>query len=274
MRIGAGLIFIISMIDYAVAYNETMPRLLVHGCQTRLSENRVTRSTKIRMEGLPPRERLKQTAIRLFADKGIERVGVREIADAAGFKNCGSLRHYFGTKDSLVLELGREGVQKVNSYRFATLERLETEGQVSVRDALILIIAPPTDALVGYPFLRFFRNIRLERPELMAEILDDATGDPIRRCTEHILQHLDHLPEQIALDRIDLCYEFLFDYNAAIASKSSANDRSTHWRTEHFRQNMFDTAEAMLTAPVSAETRAAYRQAAIDERVAQRPRAG
>src|SRR3546814_5458623 len=63
------------------------------------------------------------------------------------------------------------------------------------------------------------------------------------------------------MDRIELCYEYLFIYNATIAAKPSSNDRVPHWRSDQFRENMFDTAEAMLTAPMSAPTVAAYASA-------------
>src|SRR3546814_20740868 len=121
---------------------------------------------------MPPRERIKHAAVRLFADKGIDQVGVREIAAAAGFKNCGSLRHYFGTKDMLIWEISVEGMNKVNRYRYRVLQQLEEEnGGVSIRDALSVIIALPTEAIVGYQFMRFFRNIQIERPMLVKQIL-------------------------------------------------------------------------------------------------------
>src|SRR3546814_2265136 len=78
-------------------------------------------------------------------------------------------------------------------------------------------------------------------------ILAGDAGDALRLCTTHIMHALDHLPPEVAMDRIELCYEYLFIYNATIAAKPSSNDRVPHWRSDQFRENMFDTAEAMLT---------------------------
>src|SRR3546814_15570377 len=96
---------------------------------------------------------------------------------------------------------------------------------------------------------------------LVKQILAGDAGDALRLCTTHIMHALDHLPPEVAMDRIELCYEYLFIYNATIAAKPSSNDRVPHWRSDQFRENMFDTAEAMLTAPMSAPTVAAYASA-------------
>src|SRR3546814_4665351 len=94
----------------------------------------------------------------------------------------------------LVWEISVEGMNKVNRYRYRVLQQLEEEnGGVSIRDALSVIIALPTEAIVGYQFMRFFRNIKIERPMLVKQILAGDAGDALRLCTTHIMHALDHL---------------------------------------------------------------------------------
>src|SRR5581483_1709939 len=52
----------------------------------------------------PSKREILRTALRLFADKGIDAVTVREIAEGAGYTNP-ALFKYFATKDALALHL-------------------------------------------------------------------------------------------------------------------------------------------------------------------------
>ncbi|MGI8331416.1 helix-turn-helix domain-containing protein [Actinomadura scrupuli] len=51
-------------------------------------------------EDLTARARIRDAALRLFADKGIDGVSVRDIAKAAGVSS-GLIRHHFGSKEAL-----------------------------------------------------------------------------------------------------------------------------------------------------------------------------
>jgi AcrR family transcriptional regulator len=51
-------------------------------------------------EDLTARARIRDAALRLFADKGIDATSIREIAQAAGVSS-GLLRHHFGSKEGL-----------------------------------------------------------------------------------------------------------------------------------------------------------------------------
>lgn len=51
-------------------------------------------------EDLTARARIRDAALRLFADRGIDRTSVRDIAKAAGV-SAGLIRHHFGSKDAL-----------------------------------------------------------------------------------------------------------------------------------------------------------------------------
>ncbi len=51
-------------------------------------------------EDLTARARIRDAALRLFADRGTDRTSVRDIAKAAGV-SAGLIRHHFGSKDAL-----------------------------------------------------------------------------------------------------------------------------------------------------------------------------
>jgi AcrR family transcriptional regulator len=53
------------------------------------------------------RQRLLDSALRLFASKGFEAVGIRELADAAGMTSA-SIYYHTGSKDDLLFDLMRD----------------------------------------------------------------------------------------------------------------------------------------------------------------------
>jgi AcrR family transcriptional regulator len=55
-------------------------------------------------------ERVRRAALRLFATRGFEATGIRDIADEAGLSTA-SLYHYMGGKQDLLLEIIRAGMQ-------------------------------------------------------------------------------------------------------------------------------------------------------------------
>jgi AcrR family transcriptional regulator len=76
----------------------------------------------------PTRERLKTAAQRLFAERGIDGVSVRDIVAAAGARNGASIHYHFGAKEALVQELVLEGAQRIDLRRNAALDSLENDG--------------------------------------------------------------------------------------------------------------------------------------------------
>lgn len=53
--------------------------------------------------GLSTKRRIEQAALQLFAAKGFEATGIRDIADRAGISTV-ALYHYMGSKDELLLD--------------------------------------------------------------------------------------------------------------------------------------------------------------------------
>ena len=56
-----------------------------------------------------------ETAERLFAEKGIDNVSLREINRAAGQKNVAALHYHFGTRESLLEALFENRMSGVNN---------------------------------------------------------------------------------------------------------------------------------------------------------------
>ena len=63
------------------------------------------------------RERMVRAAERLFAERGINAVSMREVAAAAGQLNNSAVRYHFGSRDGLVDAIFRYRMSRIDERR-------------------------------------------------------------------------------------------------------------------------------------------------------------
>ena len=73
---------------------------------------------------LPTKQRIEQAALQLFAAKGFEATGIRDIADLAGLSTS-ALYHYMGSKDELLIAFMVESMTELTRVAHAALEGAE-----------------------------------------------------------------------------------------------------------------------------------------------------
>jgi AcrR family transcriptional regulator len=73
---------------------------------------------------LPTKQRIEQAALQLFAAKGFEATGIRDIADLAGLSTS-ALYHYMGSKDELLVAFMVESMTELTRVAHAALEGAE-----------------------------------------------------------------------------------------------------------------------------------------------------
>ena len=136
-------------------------------------------------------ERIKQTASRLFANRGIDGVSVRDIVVASGQKNGGSLHYYFRTKEALVRDLVAEGAKLIDERRNQLLDQLESRPRrPTLREIIEALLWPSTDLETdpAHPstYIRFITNLRTNHRQLFLEALERKWDSGYRRCIVHI----------------------------------------------------------------------------------------
>ena len=77
-------------------------------------------------EDLTARARIRDAAIKLFAERGIERATIRDIAQEAGVSS-GLLRHHFGSKEGLRDACDEHAMGRISALgtQFTTMQALE-----------------------------------------------------------------------------------------------------------------------------------------------------
>lgn len=92
----------------------------------------------------PTREQLLDTAERLFAEEGVDRVSLRDITSAAG-TNVAAVNYHFGSKENLVAAVFRRRLEPLTAERLALLEGFEKRsrtGRLKIEQVLYAFVHP------------------------------------------------------------------------------------------------------------------------------------
>lgn len=212
------------------------------------------------MRGDDTRDRIKVAARRLFAERGVDGVSIREIVAAAGQRNVGSLHYYFRTKDALVRELIVDGVRHINERRNAMLDALEKRGgPACLRDIVDILVMPAVAAEntsdEEETYFRFLIMLLLNHRQLFTEALGKQWNGGYDRCVAHIRRFLAEVPAPILDQRLVFADIYLSATLAAREATIGAEDgMRVFWTCDYTMRNLADTVEALLDCRTSVET--------------------
>jgi AcrR family transcriptional regulator len=203
-------------------------------------------------------EHLKRVARRLFAERGVDGVSVREIAEAAGQKNHGAVGYYFGSKDALVRELVADGARLIDERRNAWLDRIEAGGgPQSVLEVVEAFVYPS----VGLEpegredsYTRFIVMLGMTHRQTFMEALEGRWNSGYLRCLEHLRKLMPPMSPAAKNQR----FVFLGGYLGAVlaAREAALTDPSRPhptWSSDQTLAHLVQTAAALLLAPAPPE---------------------
>lgn len=126
------------------------------------------------VEDLTARARIRDAALRLFAERGIDGATIRDIASAAGV-SAGLVRHHFGSKDGLRDACDSYVLDRVMRIK----EQAVLEGQAA--DPGFLLAVHPT-LLLGY---RYFARAMVDGSPAAASLFDTMVDLAERWLARH-----------------------------------------------------------------------------------------
>jgi AcrR family transcriptional regulator len=162
----------------------------------------------------PTRERLLETAERLFAEKGFDATAVRVITAEAGC-NLAAVNYHFGGKDQLYEEIFRRRLGVIRAQRLASIRGVVSEGRASLeillREFATTFLEPFMQAADGQMWQRLLWREMVEphlrqglfaeeiitpvHEELAAALVPACPGldlETARRCTYSLVGQLVH----------------------------------------------------------------------------------
>ncbi|MEE4302319.1 MAG: helix-turn-helix domain-containing protein [Pseudomonadales bacterium] len=203
------------------------------------------------------RARLLDAAERLFAEKGLHGTSAREIVAAAGQRNESAIQYHFGGREGLVDALVARRVAAIEAARNARLDALlETDAAPDVRALLACLVDPVVELCrddAGFrAFLSTFGEVALAPGIRLSRNRFDMQS--LARMREQLRTLVD-VPEAVLAARAEALTRFIL---LSLSQRARSREPFKGRAFDRFFTNLTDMGAAMLTAEVSAETRAAH----------------
>jgi len=124
--------------------------------------------------GKEKRERLLDAAERLFAERGVDAVSVRDITEAAD-ANTASIHYHFGSKLDLVSAILERRGGALGARRDELLDELEQRPDLALRDVVEVLVRPTAELAAegegGRNYIAFLSMLG-NHPELMPVLMN------------------------------------------------------------------------------------------------------
>ena len=105
----------------------------------------------VRKDGLATKRRLLDTAERLFAQRGVERVKLVDVSREAGQKNRNAAQYHFGDRAGLINAVLDKHSDIIALERQVMLDHLEHRAEVSLRELIEAQVLPIARHVQSHP---------------------------------------------------------------------------------------------------------------------------
>lgn len=211
------------------------------------------------------RDRLLICAERLFAERGVASVSMREINKAAGQRNTSAIHYHFGSKAALIEAIFELRMRELNARRVRLLDRMEAEGRASdLRAVLQAVIQPLAEGLQGpdedLNYIIFFAQVLNEASGHVLAAIRAPFSEGMQRARYLIADCVKEVPPAILEERMALATEISVQ---ALAQRARRRKQKTGEELRvpdgAFVENLVDFLCGGLRAPVSAEADRQFR---------------
>ncbi|GAY17829.1 helix-turn-helix domain-containing protein [Mycobacterium sp. shizuoka-1] len=193
------------------------------------------------------------TAERLFAERGVDAVSLREIAREAGARNVMAVQYHFTDRAGMLAAVAAKHLPLVDARRDALLDAIEAEATPSMRSMASALVRPLAAKLAdtdgGPAFLRIHADLLNRAVPAFDFTGHSASLQRWRRMLEPMFD-----PVAVTLHpRFGALVYAAIELGRRAATAPHADDRL-------FTSHLVDSVAALLAAPLSDETRTLARE--------------
>src|SRR3984893_3297580 len=208
-----------------------------------------------RADGRATAEQVISAAERLFAERGVEAVSLREVGKAAASRNTAVAHYHFGGKEGLVRAIVGRRAPTLNSRRAELLDqarnRAAEEGRpVTAEDLVRVLVVPLIEELDrGGHYVGFLARLAAERHRApwVAE-LDDSSPASFREVARLLAAELPGLNRRRYRHRRDLLVQLVVGSLAARQNAETSGEQRLGPRAE-FVEDLLEAAAGLMLAP-------------------------
>lgn len=155
---------------------------------------------------LDTKEAIIRAAERLFAEKGLGAVSVRDITVAAGARNQSALHYHFGGMEQLIVEVFAHSFRDIEEKRMERIAELDADGQsndiLALMRAAIAPLFETCDEENGRLYARFGVQILSDPRFSIPSLIDDLSMASAREIARRVFKALSGLPEASVTTRL------------------------------------------------------------------------
>lgn len=191
------------------------------------------------------RRQLIAAAERLYAERGVDGVSMRELGLAAGQRNTAAVQYHFGGREDLIAAIFDNRMPAINARRTDVLDRLDADPSATLRDYLRALVYPLVEGSAGEDnFYAPFLARLLTDPARRAGLGWDSAAS-IRRTTAYLRRELRPLGHEVVKERLVMLNHVML---RTIADHRGypVTSRPPAWASR-----LVDAVHGLLTAPVS-----------------------
>jgi len=170
--------------------------------------------TRANSAGEGTRLALLAIAERLFAERGISGVSLREIGREAMQGNNNVVQYHFGSKENLVSQIFHWRVGQMEQARLRMIEQAERKGQLLNCRTIVDIWCLPVLGLVAedgnHPYAHFLAHyLARYRPAGIQHVGDVSPNEfpSLTKLGECLNRAVSHLPPRLRSQRIELAFQ-------------------------------------------------------------------
>ena len=205
------------------------------------------------------RARLIRAAERLFAERGVEAVSLREINREADQRNATALQYHFEDRQGLVRAILEKHEPAIDASRHALLDKIEKDGQRDLPRLSAALVLPAAEKLSdrdgGRAYLRIVAQLINSHAARVDPVALENTASSLNRWRAMVEPEMSPLAVDPLHSRFTARRIMFVELARRAESPRRKDDRL-------FASHLIDLVTAILGAPISAKTRALLKERA------------